>query len=186
MIELARQVATVQQVDVSLLAADYGQMRRHECDPAGAEIDVHRGGRAVIEWRIRPAQRELFRFVREREHGLRPVVRPVDEAREIAARDDEHVAICIDGRSARPPDAAGSTMRSCNGCKRARHSRCACIDCDEHARGGVAEGHIQLRAVRAQVQRATLIPAAGTSIRAVQAIAFKIILRTVAWSNAAR
>ena len=66
------------------------------------------------------------------------------------------VAIRIDRGSAGSPDAAGATMRSCDGRERARHFRCACIDRDEHARGGVAEGHIQARAVGTEIQRAAL------------------------------
>ena len=94
--------------------------------------------------------------LRDAERGLRPVVRLVDEAREVRAGDDEHGAIRIDGGSARSPDAAGASMRSRNGRECARHLRRECVDGDEQARRGVAEGHIQPRTVGTEIQRTAL------------------------------
>ena len=47
-------------------------------------------------------------------------------------------------------------MGSCDGRERARHFRRVCIDRDEQAGGGFAEGHIEARAVGAEIQCAAL------------------------------
>ena len=53
-----------------------------------------------------------------------------------------------------------------DGRERARHFRCLCIDRDEPAGDGFAEGHIEARAVGTEIQRAALEPVVRAAARA--------------------
>ena len=66
------------------------------------------------------------------------------------------MALRVDGRTARAPDAAAAAMRHRHGGKRAGDLRGHGVDRDEPAGLGFAERGVQARAVGAQVQRAAL------------------------------